>query len=619
MTSLLRHRGPDAEGFWRGDGIGLGHRRLAILDLSPAGAQPMRNESGSVHLVCNGEIYDYKNHNSMLAASGHHIRSRSDSETLVHLYEEHGEGLLERVNGMFAVAIWDQSEQRLVAAVDRFGKKPLYYACLGERLVLASELKSLLLFPWVEREPDPAAVARYLSLRYVPAPMTILKSIRKLEPSSMLEWRNGRVRIRTYWKPLPRAYGAYCPAQVDDFQTLLTDAVRLRLQSDVPFGLYLSGGVDSSAVAGIMAGLTTGEKVSYSVGFDYAHNELPRASAIAAHLGFSFNPATVGAQDFNCIPRATYHLDEPFGDLLALPAYLLARKAKESLTVVLTGDGADEILSGYFHQRLMLQRRRFASILRGPGTGQFLSALLRAAPASLLDRFFDYPDRLGSREKTKLSQALRGISGFGSFYEGVTSCFTPQDKSVALTPDWLRHEESLGDCIEQDMVQFEGFSFLSKLSLLDLKYWIPFSVLFRLDKMNMAHAVETRSPFLDYRLVEMALNLPDAAKRSQHRNKEILRAVIDRLFPSELREKGKQAFYMPMTEAYRETYLAWVKAMLTPEAVRRRGIFHYSYVSEQLEHFQRHSMLAGRQLTAMAMLEQWFRIFIDSFAPEDFA
>ncbi|HWQ08115.1 MAG TPA: asparagine synthetase B, partial [Holophaga sp.] len=268
MTTLLRHRGPDAEGFWRGDGVGLGHRRLAILDLSPAGAQPMCDEAGAIHLVCNGEIYDYQTHNAVLTGLGHHIRSGSDSETLVHLYEEHGEGLLERVNGMFAMALWDQFEKRLLVAVDRFGKKPLYYACLGERLVLASELKSLLLFPWVSREPDPAAVDRYLALRYVPAPMTILKSIRKLEPSSLLEWREGRVRVRTYWKPAPQACGAYGPAQVDDFQELLTDAIRLRLQSDVPLGLYLSGGVDSSAVAGIMSGMTPGEKVSYSVGFD---------------------------------------------------------------------------------------------------------------------------------------------------------------------------------------------------------------------------------------------------------------------------------------------------------------------------------------------------------------
>jgi len=616
MTSLLSHRGPDAEGFWRSDGVGLGHRRLAILDLSPAGAQPMSNETGSLHLVCNGEIYDYQAHNSVLAGKGHHIRSRSDCETLVHLYEEHGEGLLERINGMFAMALWDQTEKRLLAAVDRFGKKPLYYACLGDRLILASELKSLLIFPWVTREPDPEAVDRYLTLRYVPAPMTILKSVRKLEPSSMLEWHDGQIRVRDYWKPTPFASGSYGSSQVDDFQELLTDAVRLRLQSDVPLGIYLSGGVDSSAVAAVMAGMTPGEKVSYSVGFDYAHNELPRASRIAAHLGFSFNPVTVGAQDFGLIPKAVYHLDEPFGDLLALPAYLLARKAKESLTVVLTGDGADEILSGYFHQRLMLLRKRFSALWSAPGTGPFLSTLLRAVPPALLDRFFDYPDRLGPREKEKLAQALSGISHLGTFYEGITSCFSRQDKLAALAPAWSNRGESLAECVDRDMARYEGFSFLSKLSLLDLKYWIPFSVLFRLDKMNMAHAVETRSPFLDYRLVEMALNLPDEAKRSTSRNKEILRAVIDRLFPPELREKGKQAFYMPMTQVYRETYLAWVGDMLAPDAVARRGIFRDSYVREQLGHFRTGSMLAGRQLTAMAMLEQWFRVFVDSRGSE---
>lgn len=617
MTSLLRHRGPDAEGFWRGDGVGLGHRRLAILDLSPTGAQPMCNESQSVQLVCNGEIYDYQEHNRRLAAGGHHIRSRSDCETLVHLYEDFGAGMLERINGMFALALWDQSEQRLLAAVDRFGKKPLYYVALGGRLILSSELKSLLLFPWVARDPDPEAVDRYLSLRYVPAPLTILKAARKLEPGSFLEWQNGRATMRTYWKPTPQTFGPYCPAQVDQFQDLLTDSVRLRLQSDVPLGVYLSGGVDSSAVAAIMSPMAQGERVSYSVGFDYAHNELPRAERIASHLGFAFNPVTVTGDDFKLLPAVAYHLDEPFGDLLALPAYLLAREAKRMLTVVLTGDGADEILSGYFHQRIMLLRGRFQGLLRAPGVGPTLATALRAVPAALLDRFFDYPDRLGRREKEKLAQALQGISGFGTFYEGVTSCFSPQDKLAALAPGWLGQGESLAECVDRDLAGYDGFSFLSRLSLLDLKYWIPFSVLFRLDKMNMAHAVETRSPFLDYRLVEMALNLPDEAKRSHIRNKEILRAVIDRLFPPDLREKGKQAFYMPMTQAYRTTYLAWLDDMLAPPAVSRRGIFRVHYVREQRESFLTGSMLSGRQLTAMAMLEQWFRVFVDSRAPED--
>ncbi|MBI4665149.1 MAG: asparagine synthase (glutamine-hydrolyzing) [Nitrospinae bacterium] len=610
-TDLLAHRGPDSRGVKRDGPVALGHRRLAIIDLSPAGAQPMTNETGDVWLVCNGEIYNYVDLNRQLKSRGHVFRSHSDSETLIHLYEEYGESFLEHVNGMFAFALWDGRRKKLIAAVDRFGKKPLYYAGAGEKLAMASELKSLLLFPWVGRDIDPNAVDRYLSLRYVPAPMTILKSAKKLEPATMLVWEGEKVSIRRYWNPAKPGPIAYDSETVDRFESLFSDAVKIRLQSDVPLGVYLSGGVDSAAVAGMMRRLSEGRRISYTLSVDYKYDERERAQKIAGHLGFEFNPVTVDSADFDLLPEIAYHLDEPFGDMLCLPSYLLAREAKRKLTVVLTGDGADEILNGYFHQRLMEKRRRMGFLLNAPFMGSALSSAINAAPLAVLNYFFDYPDRIGQRERLKISHMLEGCGSFGGFYEGITSCFTAQDKKNALTGSFRKSVSAApwSEEIEREWAGIDGFSFYSALSVLDLKYWIPFSVVYRLDKLNMAHAVETRSPFLDYRVVEMALSLEDAGKIHGKRNKVILRKLIERLYPPELREKGKQAFYMPVTGENRKRFRNWAATLLDRKRMEQRGLFRPLYIEGLFTAYDSGSMLATRQLTALAMLELWFDKF----------
>lgn len=613
MTDTLSHRGPDSRGFFRNEMVSFGHRRLSIIDLSSEANQPMSNEDGSIQLICNGEIYNYKEKTAELKSKGHIFRSRSDCEVLIHLYEEYGDNFLDSVNGMYAFALWDNRKNRLIAVVDRFGKKPFYYAAYNERLIFASELKSLLFFEWVKKDVDPLAIDRYLSLRYIPAPMTILKAVKKLEQSTMMTWHNGDLLVKRYWNPKPNGYRSDMEC-IDAFEEVLTDAVRLRLQSDVPLGIYLSGGVDSAAIAGLMRPLVDGKKTSYTVSFEYPYNEYPRAEKIARYLNYEYNPVTVVKDDFNLMPTIAYHMDEPFGDLLCLPAFLLAKKAKEKLTVVLTGDGADEILNGYFHQKLMALRQRYRTIFEIPATGFALSKIIKIIPAAFLNMFFDYPDQLGQRERLKLSQSLSVCSKFGSFYDSITSCFTTQDKEELYTHSFLNtiQHETLSEEYEREFQNTSGFSFYSRLSLLDLKYWIPFSVLYRLDKMNMAHAVETRSPFLDFRVVENAINLPDELKLNKRRNKEVLRHLIERLYPPSYREKGKQAFYMPIISQYGERFRKWTFDLLTPDTVESRGLFQWQYIDNLFELSKRGSMLANRQLTALAMLELWFRVFYDS-------
>lgn len=612
MNDLLRHRGPDSSGLWRGGPASLGQRRLSILDLSAAGAQPMHNEDNTVHLVCNGEIYNYLDLNRA-HLGGHGFVSRSDSETLLHLYEEFGLDLLAEVNGMFAFAIWDERQRRLVAGVDRIGKKPLYYAESEGRLALASELKSLLLLPWVRREVDPQAVDHYLSFRHVPAPLTMFRSVRKLEPATMLVWQDGKTRLSRYWEVEPRAEMPYGEAAREGFRELFADAVKIRMQSDVPLGLYLSGGVDSAAVGGMMRELEPGgQREAYTVSIDYKHDEGPRARAIASHLGYGFHEVRVQPEDFDLFGEIAWHLDEPMGDIIALPSYLLAREAKKSLTVTLTGDGADEILSGYFHHKVM-RLRQGSAVLQNRVLAALTGTAARAVPCAVFNALFDYPDRIGPRERHKVAEMLKAGGHLGRFYEALTSCLTAGDKAALYSPDFvaqLQGHTPVHALLERDLSAHPGFSFTSTLGLVDIKYWLPYSVLFRLDKLNMAHAVETRSPFLDYRLVQFAMNLAEEG-RNGTRNKEVLRWLIDGMYPPQLREKGKQAFYMPVTGTWRQRFRAWVLDLLSPKAVASRGMFRWAYVEELLRAEARGSMLANRQLSALAMLELWHRAFID--------
>ncbi|MBF0501992.1 MAG: asparagine synthase (glutamine-hydrolyzing) [Candidatus Riflebacteria bacterium] len=610
VTDALFHRGPDSRGTWREGNVSLGHRRLSIIDLSPNGAQPMFNEDKSLALVCNGEIYNYLELMDELQKKGHRFRSVCDCETLLHLYEEKELNFLDDVNGMFALCLWDARKKRLIAAVDRFGKRPLYWARNGERFAFASELKALYAFPWWERTVEPLAIDRYLALRYVPAPMTIFKGVRKLEMATLMIVESANTTFKTYWQA--RSGDEFTTQE--QFEETLTEAVRLRLRSDVPLGIYLSGGVDSAAIAALMAEHTAGPKISYSVGFDYEFDERPRAKLIADHLGFEYNALTIDAGHFDLLPKITYHLDEPFGDLICLPAFTLAERAKQKLTVVLTGDGADEILSGYFHQKLMTIRQRYEWLSRKSNVRSVFSRLMESCPCSILTLLFDYPDKIGPNEKSKFLHAIASSGQFGTFYEAVTSCFSASDKNKLYRPGFYEalNGPSLGTVFQHDFETLASFPLLARLSLLDIKHWIPFSVLFRLDKMNMAHAVETRSPFLDYQVVQKCLNLSDNDKLASGRNKIALRRLIERLLPSSLRTPGKQAFYFPQTNAYRERYLSWAKDLVTPENIRRRGLFDQSAVEAIVRQAQGPSMLATRQLTALAMLESWFQVHVDA-------
>ncbi|MFQ5349929.1 MAG: asparagine synthase (glutamine-hydrolyzing) [Thermoanaerobaculia bacterium] len=367
MADSMRHRGPDSSGFFRDGEVALGHRRLSIIDVA-GGQQPLENEDGSLVLICNGEIYNYQRLRQELIERGHRFRTRSDSEVVLHLYEESGPACLSRLNGMFALALFDRRTRQLFLARDRIGIKPLYYARAGSRFLFASEIKALLRWPALDTEVDALAIHRYLALRYVPGPGTLFHSIHKLPAAHYAIFAEGELQLVRYWQP-ELWDGEYPYSEQDyeeQFRELFERSVRRRLISEVPVGAYLSGGLDSSVIVAAFSKLIDRPVKTFSVGFGYSHDEIEQAAETARHLGCDHTQVDCTAEDLLLLPTIVHHLDEPIGDPIVVPMYLLAREATKQVTVILTGEGADEIFGGYLFHRALLGGRQTRGGCRGP-------------------------------------------------------------------------------------------------------------------------------------------------------------------------------------------------------------------------------------------------------------
>jgi len=375
MTAALSHRGPDSVGYFERGDVGLGHTRLSIIDVQ-GGQQPIENEDGSLVLVCNGEIYNYQALRRELLSRGHRLRTKSDSEVVLHLYEEQGPECLQRLNGMFAIAIYDNNQQRLFLARDRLGIKPLYYVDLSGRFLFASESKAILHYRGLNPTLNPCAIRDYVALRYVPGPGTMFKELHKLPAGHYAIVQNGQVTLRPYWQAelYDGPFEGDDKEYVEGFAERFERSVRRRLISEVPVGAYLSGGLDSSAVVAAISRLVSKPVRTFTVGFDYEHDELAQAAATAKLLGCEHTEIDCRGPDIRLLPEIVYHLDEPLGDAIIIPMYKLAREAKKHVTVVLTGEGADETLGGYLFHRTLLVGHRVGRIIPRFARGRFLSA-----------------------------------------------------------------------------------------------------------------------------------------------------------------------------------------------------------------------------------------------------
>jgi asparagine synthase (glutamine-hydrolysing) len=612
MTDLMRHRGPDAGGLHVGRGVALGHRRLSIIDVA-GGDQPIFNEDRSKAVILNGEIYNFQELQAELEARGHRFVTRSDTEVIVHGYEEWGLDCVSRLRGMFAFALWDATAHRLLLARDRVGKKPLYYAADGGSLRFASELKAVLRDPTLKRAVDLEAMEDYFTFGAVAAPRTIFQGIAQLPPAHYLVWERGALRITEYWDvPHGPAVPRSETRALEEFNAIFTEAVRLRLISDVPLGAFLSGGVDSSAVVEAMARLSRGPVVTTSIAFqDRRFSEAEHARAVADALATQHHELLVSPRAAEVLPRLVWHLDEPFADASALPTYYVAKAARERVTVALSGDGGDEVFAGY-ERRYGLNR--WEARLRGRLPGWFRSGVLGP-----LGRIYPKADWLPRPLRARyIFQNL--ATTFERAYFADLSRFRPEDKSALLSPEF---QTSLNG-----YDSFEGFRRhfdrvrdrdpLTRLLYVDLKTWLANDILVKVDRMSMASSLEVRSPLLDHKVIEFAASLPSDLKYRGPVAKYLLKRHLDGRVPASVIHRPKQGFEIPLAAWLRGELREMGQELVLSRRALERGYARPERVRVLWDEHQRGFRDRASQLWALMMLELWHRTFVDPPTTEGF-
>ena len=601
MGARLRHRGPDDHGVYVNGHVGLAHQRLSILDLSRAGHQPMSNEDGSVWIVFNGEIYNFQELRDSLPSS-HRLRSRSDTEVIIHLYEEHGVQCLSMLRGMFAFAIWDQRRQRLVLARDRLGKKPLFYTADERGLAFASELKALL----VDRtcpDIDPVALHHYLTFQYVPAPRTIFLGIRKLPPGHLLVYEGGKVSESAYWsldydRKAPIRSEAEC---LEEFRTLLEESVRLRLVSDVPLGAFLSGGVDSSSVVAVMSRLMNEPVKTFSIGFkEEPYNELPYAGEVARLFGTDHHEFIVEPKALEILPTLVRIYDEPFADSSAIPTYYVSQLSRQYVTVVLNGDGGDELLGGY-------PRYRFTAL--DHAIPRYLSTSSRES----LRRAFDswLPNARGVRRLREKAERL--LAPVSRTYLSRICYFSPAEKDELYTADFsgtMRGHDSY-DLLTGWFEEAKATELLDQLLSVDTRSYLPDDLLVKVDRATMAHALEARSPLLDHRLMEFSASLPVSMKVRNGQTKYLLKAAMRGTLPDHILDRPKQGFGVPIDRWFREDCREFLREVLLSPRCVQRGYFRPEVVRRMIDDHQHGKEDYAYRLYALLMLELWHREYAD--------
>ncbi len=619
MTSAQAHRGPDDHGYFAEDNVGLGHRRLSIIDLS-GGKQPIFNEDGAVTVVFNGEIYNYADLTGDLIAKGHQFATRSDTETIVHAYEEYGDECMRDFRGMFAFAIWDRRRKRLLLVRDRLGIKPVYYYAGKDFFVFASEIKSLLQHPRVPREIDREAADLYLALRYVPGPRTMFKNIFKLQPGHYMTVDEHGVKIRQYWDlefdtapdtshPALRATLSRGERELtEEFRRLFEESVRLRLIAEVPLGVFLSGGLDSSAVLAMMSKITGGERVkTFSVGYESsgpsdtaieAANEFSFAREAAEHFGADHHEFRMTARDLReTLPLMVSHLDEPMADPTCIPLYFISKLARNYITVVLSGEGADETMGGYtlYRKVLALEKVRRAA-------GPLAAAFPALAQLPLGDRVRAYLRRAG----TSIEDHYRGV------VKGI-----PLETRLALTgADRVeRADSTLAEIFAAYFDRVPGASPLNRMLYADTKVWLPEDLLLKADKMTMATAVELRVPFLDHKLVEFIAALPDNLKVRENQGKWILRQAMGNVLPPSILHRTKKGFPIPAETWFRSELRDFVRDTLLAKD-SACGEFFDPQALEEIVNLQERGKFSGHQeVWSLLVFESWHKQFIEGLAP----
>lgn len=595
MGRALAHRGPDDATVAVYGRAGFSFRRLSIIDVA-GGAQPLDGEDGRRHLILNGEIYNHLELRAELEALGHRFRTHSDVEAVVHGYEQWGDAVVARLRGMFALALWDETRERLLLARDRLGKKPLVYHEAGGRLAFASEIQSLLRVPDVPREADLEAIHDYLTYQYVPHPRTGFVGIRKLPPGHILVYEDGRARVERYWTLSFQPTLAISEEDAAvEVRRLLKDAVRVRLMSEVPLGAFLSGGIDSSAVVALMAEF--GPVKTFSVGFeDEDFSELPYARQVAERYGTDHHEFVVRPHAADVLPTLVEHYGEPYADSSALPTYYLAKVTSDHVRVALNGDGGDELFAGYPRYAALGLYRRLGAV---PGSGAASRAAARLA---------------GSRLPARARRFLYAVSSRPEeSYARTVSYFSPEEKAALYSPEMLAR---LGgrdsyDTLYRLYAASDAPDLLGRTLDVDLMSYLPDDLLVKVDIATMAHGLEGRSPFLDHTLVEFAARLPSALKLHRGEGKRVLRRAVADLLPPTILRRPKMGFGVPIARWFQGELRPLLQDVLLSDTAAGRPFFRPAAVRRLVEDHLARRRDHSPRLWALLMLELWCRRFLD--------
>ncbi len=605
MCDVITHRGPDDEGTYVHQNIGLGMRRLSIIDLS-TGKQPISNEDDAIWIVFNGEIYNHKSIRADLEKLGHRFKTQTDTEAIVHAYEEYGESCVQKLNGMFAFAIWDNRNHTLFLARDRLGIKPLYYLFDKNRFIFGSEIKSILQAGDVPKRIDLQALDHFLTFEFIPAPLSIFQDIKKLPPGHTLKLKNNEIWVRSYWDVELKSNEKALSQIKQNLRELLQDAVKIRLMSDVPLGAFLSGGIDSSTIVALMSQVMDDPVKTFSIGFeDSTYNELKYARMIAEkfkteHHEFIIKPDVVELAD-----NLVKFLDEPFGDFSIFPTYLVSKKAREYVTVVLSGDGGDELFAGY------------DSYIADKIAKKYYSRFPEQFRNGVVTRFFDLIPP-SSKKKGLINKAKR-------FVEGMK---LPHDLHHTRWMIFLQQAEKdllYNSEVKSGIQEFDPFKFtrnyfanvsynrsdeINKQLYVDLKMYLVDNILVKVDRMSMATSLEARVPFLDYRFVEFAATIPGEYKMQGRKTKVILKQAMEGLLPKEILYRGKEGFSIPIKNWLKKDLKPLMMETLAPEKIRREGFFNSDYIQKLIRQHLAGQENHSHRLWALIIFGRWYDLYM---------
>ncbi|MEK6875356.1 MAG: asparagine synthase (glutamine-hydrolyzing) [Nanoarchaeota archaeon] len=607
----ISHRGPDDSGKFTDKNISLGFRRLSIIDLSKDGKQPMSNEDGTIWIIFNGEIYNFKELRKELETKGHKFKSNTDTETIIHLYEESSslEECLKKLNGMFAFCIYDSKKKVLFLARDRAGVKPLYYYSNNKKFIFCSEIKGILKDEEIKREVNLNSVYSFLTFRENIEEETCFKGIKKLIPGNYLTYNLVAKKISKktkYWdinfKKEYHSEGYFIKA----FRNLINDSIKKRLMSDVPFGAYLSGGVDSGTVVSIMKKFCSKPIETFSVGFEEkGYNETDESRFLAENLNTNHHELIIGENSIFHLPKIIYHLDEPMSDPTSIPIFLLSKYTKKYCTVILTGEGADEVFAGYHQYKFMKIHKNFIRPLP-LNSRKVLSQAVKLTHPKILNSFFRFSSELGEKGIERFDNFL-STNSYSKQYLNQVSIFNEEEKKELMKKNYP------GNYYDKYKNNFNKNHLLDSCLKFDFKGNMVDDLLMKLDKNTMAFSIEGRVPFLDYRIIELAFKTPENLKLTPlNKDKYILRKAVKDLLPKQTYTRKKKHFFVPINKWFRNELLQIKEDLLSENYIKKQGIFNYKYIDKVNKNFDNSRLFYARQLWSLITFQIWYKKFIEN-------